>query len=40
MKKYYEINGEIQGISIDLLVDSLRMMTITRKNLMVKLFKK
>ncbi|MEA4134194.1 IS1634 family transposase [Mycoplasma sp. 2704] len=31
LKKYYENNGEIQRISIDLLVDSLRMMTITRK---------
>ncbi|WP_180337837.1 hypothetical protein [Mycoplasmopsis pullorum] len=32
LKKYYEINGEIQRISIYLLVDSLKMMTITKKS--------
>ncbi|RIV16936.1 hypothetical protein D1113_00445 [Mycoplasmopsis gallopavonis] len=31
LKKYYEINGEIQKVTLDLFVDSLRMMTITKK---------
>ncbi|MBD5789037.1 transposase [Mycoplasma synoviae GX11-T] len=31
LKKYYENNGEIQKVTLPMLIDSLRMMTITRK---------
>ncbi|VEU70486.1 IS1634 family transposase [Mycoplasmopsis glycophila] len=39
LKKYYEINGEIQKVTLDLFVDSLRMMTITKKEVNGKMAK-